>query len=430
MTTEAQPTTAALAVSDQAGTAMAPMPGSTVRQEFGATQLAVHAETASTAVAAQVQATIQARTIVALQRPRDIDDVRVRILKECRRPGFARTARYSKPIGKDKVEGPSIRFAEAAIRLMGNLTVESSSIYDDTTKRIVRVTVCDLETNVPYSLDVTVEKTVERRNAKKGDQVLGTRLNSYGDTVYILRATEDDMLVKEAARVSKAIRTLGLRLLPGDILEEAMEEAKATLRNAAAKDPEGERKKILDAFAERGIQPSDVKGYLGKDIAQVTPDDLVELRALYAAIRDGEATWKDAVARKNEERGIDPSGMPQRKSAAAEPPTSPAPEPEKAPEPVSQETIDAAVAESFPAEARFHVAKVLVHKTGTDKAGNAWTSHIIRTAEGPEFVTLSKTAAEVATDAIGFGAVVGIIAKPAAGGKGPAELLRIELLNA
>src|SRR5258708_6569465 len=77
-------------------------------------------ETASTVLAAQAKAQIEARYVMAERHPRDLDVVRQRMLKECRRPVFAGVARYRKPIGKG-VEGPSIRFAEAAIRLMGNI---------------------------------------------------------------------------------------------------------------------------------------------------------------------------------------------------------------------------------------------------------------------------------------------------------------------
>nr|NIU03565.1 hypothetical protein [Gammaproteobacteria bacterium]NIV50929.1 hypothetical protein [Gammaproteobacteria bacterium]NIX84839.1 hypothetical protein [Gammaproteobacteria bacterium] len=101
------------------------------------------AETASTAVAAQAAASVQARYVMALQRPRNIDQVRVDLLKECKRPGFARVAMYHKPIGKG-VTGPSIRFAEAAMRCMGNLMPEVATLYDDHDKRILRVSVTDL----------------------------------------------------------------------------------------------------------------------------------------------------------------------------------------------------------------------------------------------------------------------------------------------
>jgi len=106
-------------------------------------------ETASAVLAAQARAVIEARYLIAINRPRDLDVVREKLLKECRRPGFAEVAIYKKPIGKG-VEGLSIRFAEAAIRYMCNIDISQQTIYDDAEKRIIRVSCTDMETNTPY----------------------------------------------------------------------------------------------------------------------------------------------------------------------------------------------------------------------------------------------------------------------------------------
>lgn len=269
-----------------------------VRQEFGAHELAVRTETATAAMTAQAKASVEARFVLALQRPRDIDNVRTLLLKECRRPGFAQVARYSKPVGGQRIEGPSIRFAEAALRLMGNVLPETSVIYDDNNKRITRVSVTDLETNLTYSSDVTVEKTVERKQLKAGQVPLGSRRNSYGDMVYLLPATEDDIANKVNASVSKALRGHALRILPGDILEEAMQKCIETLQSEAAADPDREKKKIIDAFSSLRVLPSHLAEYLGHAIDMSSPAELVELRALYQAIKDGETTWVAAVEQK------------------------------------------------------------------------------------------------------------------------------------
>jgi hypothetical protein len=267
-----------------------------VRNEFNS-ELAVQ-DTASTAVAAQAKALVEARYIMAVRRPRDMDVVRERMLKECCRPSFAAVARYVKPIGKDRAKwptGPSIRFAEAAIRNMTNITVEVMTVYDDREKRIVRVTVTDLEANVPYFQDVTITKTIERRQAKEGDTVLSTRTNSYGDKLYILEATDDDIVNKQQALISKAIRTLGLRLIPGDIIDECMDQVLVTQKNADAEDPDAAKRKLFDAFHGLGVQAGQLKEYLGHDAASLAPKELSDLRALYAAIRDGDATWRDVM---------------------------------------------------------------------------------------------------------------------------------------
>lgn len=268
-------------------------------------------ETASTAVAAQAKALVEARYTVAFRRPRDFDQVRQNLLKECKRPSFAAVARYRKPIGKG-VEGASIRFAEAAIRCMSNITVETMTVYDDREKRIVRVAVTDLESNVPYSIDVTIEKTVERRKVKEGDVVIRSRQNSYGETVHLIEATEDDILNKQNALISKAIRTQGMRHVPGDLVDECMTVIKETLKKADAVDPDAAKRRLFDAFAEIGITAEAIKRYLGHDAATLTPKELDELRGLYAAVRDGETTWKEIM---------DSPGAESDKQASASAPT-------------------------------------------------------------------------------------------------------------
>lgn len=268
--------------------------GAVERDEFGAHQVATIAETASMAVAAQARAAIEARYIMAIKRPRDPDAVRVKLMKECTRPSFAAVARYRKPIGAG-IEGPSIRFAEAAIRCMTNIFPEVSTVFDDERKRIVRVAVTDLEVNVTYTRDVMVNKVVERSKVKDGQQVFGERLNSRGQKVYLVEATEDDLLNKEGALVSKALRTLALRIIPGDLIDECMNEVKRTLHDRAAKDPDAERKALVDAFAAIKVYPDDLLGYLGHPLDRLVPAEVVELRAVYASIRDGEATWAEVI---------------------------------------------------------------------------------------------------------------------------------------
>lgn len=273
------------------------------------------AETASTAVAVQARAAVEARYKMALMRPRNWDEVRVRLLAACKRPGFAETARYAKPVGGKSIEGPSIRFAEEALRAMGNAYVETMVIFDDDERRIVRVTVTDLEANLSYPHDITLRKTVERRRLKDGQRSLGERVNSYGDTVYLVEATEDDLLTKQAAHVSKVIRTAALRLLPSDILEEAMEQVLDTVRNRDAKDPDAARKKVCDAFYAIGVSPSDLMTYLGHPLEQTSPAELQLLRTIYTAIKEGEATWPDTMAQREDATGRRTSDAPKAGAA-------------------------------------------------------------------------------------------------------------------
>jgi hypothetical protein len=251
-------------------------------------------ETASTALAAQAQAVIQARYIMAERHPRDLDVVREKLIKECKRPNFCEVAIYNKPIGKG-ITGLSIRFAEAAIRCMTNIDISTQTIFDDEERRIVRVSVTDLEANVPYSQDVTITKSVERRNLKQGETPIRTRLNSTGQQLYILPGTDDDILNKQGALISKAVRTLGLRIIPGDLADEAERLIRQTLMQKDAQDPDAARKRIFDGFAELGVSADQLKEYLGGSVEGLSPKELSELRGLYTALRDGETSWREII---------------------------------------------------------------------------------------------------------------------------------------
>ena len=282
--------------------------GQAVRSDqFAMTETRAQNETAAMAVASRVQAMVQARFVIALKHPRQIDDVRTSMLRECDRPGFADVARYKRPVGKKKnpdtgeweesfAEGPSIRFVEAAVRLMGNLGPGVTVLYDDAQKRILRCEVIDYETGSSWDREITIEKTVERRQLKKGQQPIRSRRNSYGDTVYVVEAEPGELAVREGAEVSKCLRVLAQRLIPGDIVEECMTRVLATQIKRDAADPAAARKALVDRFAAIGVRAVDLQEYLGgRPLDGATPDQLVELRAVGAALKDGEGTWAQAL---------------------------------------------------------------------------------------------------------------------------------------
>lgn len=260
---------------------------------------------ASVAIAETAKARVQAAYIMAIKMPRDIDQARIQILKSCERPLFALKAIYKKPVGFENgkrkyIEGLSIRFAETAIQLFRNIYTETQVMFENEYVRRIKVMVTDLETNSSHAKEIVIAKTVERRKISDDRELIGTRLNSDGVMIYIVRATDDEVQNKEAAMVSKVLRNEGLRLIPSDIKDEAVELIQKTLLKKDAEDPEAAKKKILDAFASIGVLPKNVKEYLGHEIDTLSPVELKDLRQIYSAIESGEAAWNDFVQAKEE----------------------------------------------------------------------------------------------------------------------------------
>lgn len=271
-----------------------PAPGEIVRATFGGTELSTSAEVAAAAVAAQARAAVEARYVLAMRNRRDWEDVRTRIERECKRPSFAKVAIYRKPVGKG-IEGPSIRFAEAALRCMGNVFQETVVIHESAHQRIVQVAVTDIEQNVAYSAQIVIDKTVERRQVKDGQKVLGERVNANGDKVFLVQATEDELLNKQNALISKAVRTAGLRILPGDIKDRCMEIVRDTQEQDVASDPDAAKRAIVDAFVAIGVPALELAAYLKHSLDRITKAEIVELRKVYQAVNSGEATWDEIM---------------------------------------------------------------------------------------------------------------------------------------
>lgn len=288
----------------------------TATEGFGTKALAHSTETHTSALAAAAKATVEAKYTMAIMRPRSVDNARVKTLQACSRPKFAEAAKWSKPQGGKRIEGPSIRLAEELARNFGNIDITSSTLVDDPVKRIIQVEAKDLESNLTVGHPITIAKTVERRD-HGGRLVLGERLNSGGEKVYIVEATEDELLNKINAQTSKAIRVLVLRLIPGDIVEEALAACAKTIKDRVTADPGAAKKALVDAFAAVGIMPKELEAYLGHDLAQLQPAEVEDLRGIYAAVRDGEAKWSDFVNQRGTESESQTTEAGPKKSAPA-----------------------------------------------------------------------------------------------------------------
>lgn len=269
----------------QAELAILPDQGIATQQHSGAHAAATHAV-----------AQIQARATIALARPRDFDLCRTKLLKDCERPGFARSARYDIP---NRGSGLTIRFTESIIRNWPNLYIESIVVDDNTESITIRVSVTDLETNSCLTRDVPVEKTQERRKLPKGVTEIATRYNTYGDELFILRATSEECLGKINSAVSKAMRTLLLKFVPYDVLEECENLILQTNNTADAEDPDGAKNRLVDGFSKLNVTPADLAEYLGKSLKRLQPSDLKELGGIWVGLQNGEMKWEDIMEEKH-----------------------------------------------------------------------------------------------------------------------------------
>lgn len=263
-------------------------------------------ELAPAADAAAAAREVETRILTAKKWPRSVEQFREDLLHDCRRPGFASIALFNKPVGRQRnpdtnewedqvVTDVSIRFMETALQYYGNIYVQARIPFENEKQVKLGVGVMDLQHNTAYYQEAIIPKVVERREIKKGRKSIGTRVNTYGDTVHLVEATDMEVRNLVGAERSKLIRDQGKKLIPRDILDEARAVIDQTLADENAKDPDSAKKRVLDRFAAVGVSATDLMSYLNRPIESLTPRDLQDLGKLYNALREGEVSWADVV---------------------------------------------------------------------------------------------------------------------------------------
>lgn len=238
-------------------------------------------------VAAQYQESkelseIKGKIYLARQFPRDPDWALQSALRECERKELAEAAQYEFTRGDCVVKGPSIRLVEVLARHWGNLTYGVDEIENKDGESTIKAYAWDLENNVSDSKMFTVK---HERTAGKGQNKRTYRLTDERD-IY-------EMVANKGARRKRACL---LTVLPGWYVDAAVDACEQTLKRTLTEGKTMEEviADVIAAFAEYGITPEQLAEKVNKDVNAMSQNDIVKLRHLYSAIKDGFVKPQDA----------------------------------------------------------------------------------------------------------------------------------------
>lgn len=232
---------------------------------------------------------IKGKMFLARQFPRDPEMSLQNVLRECGRKDLAEAAQYEFPRGDSVVRGPSIRLVEVLARHWGNIMsgITEVDVQGDTTT--IKCFAWDLETNASDEKTFSVK---HERSTKKGSYKLTDERDIY------------EMVANKGARRKRACL---LAVMPGWYVDAALEECDKTLSDSLTKSGESLEEiieKTVNAFAGFGITPEQICTKLNKEIDKLSNNDIVKLRHLYSAIKDGFVKATDAFGIAS---GSDPS---------------------------------------------------------------------------------------------------------------------------
>ena len=239
-------------------------------------------------------AEVKAQIFLAKQFPRDVQTVVGNIISECRNPHLAENAQYSYVKGKgDKateIKGPSIRLLEVIARNWGNC--DSSLIELERRKggSTVKVRFWDFETNAQQSKTFDVNFV---RNTKNGSYEVTDEREQY------------EMMANYGARRLRACIQSGI---PSYIIDQALETCEKTMAESIkrGKPIEETRQSMLEYFQQLAdwITPEMLGGVVDKEFDKLTVQDIVKIKNLYNAIKDGFVKPEAAFLGQETEAGL------------------------------------------------------------------------------------------------------------------------------
>ncbi|WP_370452375.1 hypothetical protein [Cohnella sp. AR92] len=231
--------------------------------------------TAEAMVSRQAQE-VQVAMLSAKRFPRDEYESYNRIMKSCERLSLAECAMYEYPKGGQKVTGPSIRLAEAIAQAWGNIDSGVVELEQRLGESTMMAYAWDLETNTRQAQIFTVKHSMKAKGAVKN-------LDDPRD-IYELTANQG----------ARRRRACILAVIPGDVVDAAVEKCKETIRKGQKEPLEDRIRKMLSIFhGEFQVSKDSVEKFIGCAAEAFSENDFIRLKSVYRSLRDNMAKRED-----------------------------------------------------------------------------------------------------------------------------------------
>ena len=206
--------------------------------------------------------------------PRDVVAARDRILNACTRPKLAESACYTYVRGGTEVTGPSIRLAEMLAQAWGNVTFGIRELEQRNGESTCEAFAWDMETNARQT---KVFQVPHIRYTRAGARRLTDPRDIY------------ELVANNGAR---RLRACILGIIPGDIVEEAVEACDVTNNTKSEVTPE-RIKDMTAKFEEYGVTAAQIEKRIQCHLAAMRPAQMANLGKIYNSIKDGMSKPED-----------------------------------------------------------------------------------------------------------------------------------------
>lgn len=213
---------------------------------------------------------VQAAMIIAKRFPRNPIESMDKIINACARPSLASAAIYSYPRGGQEVSGPSIRLAEAVAQNWGNIQWGIRDLSTNQDGSTIEAFAWDVESNTKQVKVFSVEHV---RYSRAGGI---TKLTDPRDKYEVV-----------ANQGARRLRACILGVIPGDVIEAAVNQCLITQHANIDTSPEG-IKKMLEVFEKHfSVSQKLIESRIGKRIEAIVPAQMQQLLNIAQSMKDG-----------------------------------------------------------------------------------------------------------------------------------------------
>jgi len=240
--------------------------------------------TNSNALVARELGEAQAAVMLAKQFPRDELATYQSIMTACSRPSFAAKAVYRYPRGKTTVSGASVVLAREIARCFGNIVSGYRVLSNEDDQIHLQGYAWDQQSNRRVVLEDRFNAKIQRKMRT---------MDGVEETQWV---TPDERDLRElvSRRASFLERNALLRLLPADLIEDAMgactQAETKTASGEIKNDRNGTLKKLVTAYSGYGVNKDMIEDRLGHRLDDASAEEIAELRQIYTSIKDGSAS--------------------------------------------------------------------------------------------------------------------------------------------
>jgi hypothetical protein len=196
------------------------------------------------------------------------------ILNECTRYSLAENATYFYQRGGTAITGPSIRLAEVIAQKWGNIQYGIRELSQKDGVSTALAYAWDVETNTRREVQFQVQL---KRDTKKGSYAL-----TEGRDIY-------EAVANFGAR---RLRSCILSLIPGDVVEAAVQQCQVTLKANVDMTKEG-LNRVLVWFEHFGVTKSQIEKRIQCRFDSIRPAQVVSLGNILRSIREGASQVSD-----------------------------------------------------------------------------------------------------------------------------------------